>query len=167
MSLTYEELKAHLAEVIVEWHAITGEQPWLSMPAEVRIDRLPELIRELSGAALGNPSDIGARHRALSASVAHGQDRRLHGFPDTLLLTEYYLLREALWRYIRRVAPYDEAGPAILHIDSAITLASRAALYGYHARELEELGHPIPDLLSELLQEWLITKGHDTPHGAG
>jgi hypothetical protein len=34
MSLTCDELKAHMAEVLVEWHAIAGEQPWLSMPAE-------------------------------------------------------------------------------------------------------------------------------------
>lgn len=164
MSVTYEELKAHLADVLVEWHAITGEQPWLSMPADARIDHLPELIRELSDAALGNPGDPGARRRALDASVAHGQDRRLHDFPDRLLLTEYYLLREALWRYIRRIAPFEEAGPAIMRIDSAITIASRAALYGYHARELEEVGHPLPDLIAGLVEQWPVTGGRDTPH---
>lgn len=158
MSLTCEELKAHLAEVLVEWHAITGEQPWLSMPAEVRIDHLPELIRELSDAALRAPADRAARLRALSTAVAHGEDRRLRGFSDNLLFTEYYLLREAVWRYIRQLWPLEDAGPAIMRIDSAITLASRAALYGYHSRELEELGHSVPDLLVDLLEQWPVER---------
>ena len=163
MSLTCEELKAHLAEVLVEWHAITGEQPWLSMPAEVRIDHLPELIRELSDAALRAPADRAARLRALSTAVAHGEDRRLRGFSDNLLFTEYYLLREAVWRYIRQLWPLEEAGPAIMRIDSAITLASRAALYGYHSRELRELGHSMPDLLTDLLQQWPVEQGRFAP----
>ncbi len=168
MSLTCEELKGHLAEVLVEWHAITGEQPWLSMPAEVRIDHLPELIRELSDAALRIPVDCGARLRALPTAVAHGEDRRRHEFSDNVLFTEYYLLREAVWRYIRQLWPLEEAGPAIMRIDSAITLASRAALYGYHARELRKLGHSIPDLLTDLLQQWPVEHGRFAPPaGAG
>ena len=159
MSLTCEELKSHLAEVLVEWHAITCEQPWLSMPAEVRIDHLPELIRELSDAALRTPVDLRSRLRALSAATAHGEDRRLHGFSDGLLFTEYYLLREALWRHIRQLWPLEDAGPAIMRIDLALTLASRAALYGYHAPELRELGHDLPDLITDLLQQWPAERG--------
>jgi hypothetical protein len=164
MSLSCEELKAHLAEVLVEWHELTGEQPWLSMPSDVRIDHLPDLIRELSDAALRTPADLTARLNALSAAVAHGEGRRLHGFSDGLLFTEYYLLRQAMWRYIRENWPPEEAGPAIMRIDTAITLASRAALYGYHAHELRELGHSMSDLLTDLLQQWPIERGDEQQH---
>ena len=117
MSLTCEELKAHLAD------------------------------------------DCGARLRALSTAVAHGEDRRWHEFSDNLLFTEYYLLREAVWRYIRQLWPLEEARPAIMRVDSAIRLASRAAPYGYHARERRKLGHSIPDLLTDLLQQWPVEHG--------
>ena len=160
MSVTCDDVKAHLAEVLVEWHTVTGDQPWLSMPPENRVDHMPQLIRDLSDAALGTPVDLEARLRTLDAAVKHGEERRAHGFSDGLLLAEYILLREALWRYIRRAAPLEEAGPAIMRIDSAITLASRAALYGYHARELEELGRSIADLLTDLLEQWPTEKSH-------
>ena len=154
MSLTRDELKAHLAEVLVEWHAITGEQPWLSMPAEARIDHLPELIRDLIDASLGDPVDEAARLRTLTAAARHGEDRRIHGFPDGLIFIEYVLLREALWRFIRQFAPPEEAGPAIMRMDSDMTVASRAALFGYHARELDERGRTMPELLAELDRQW-------------
>jgi hypothetical protein len=166
MRLPCDEVKAHLPEILVEWHAITSENPWLSMPADARVDHLPDLINALNDAALCLPSDSTARLRLFTAAAAHGKDRRIHDFPDKLLLTEYYLLREAVWRYIRRVAPPDEAGFAIMLIDSAITLASRASLYGYHESELEALGHSMPDLLTELIQQWPTGRGEAVQRGA-
>ena len=166
MRLPCDEVKANLPEILVEWHAITCENPWLSMPADARIDHLPDLIHALNDAALCLPNDSTARLRLFTAAATHGKDRRIHGFPDKLLLTEHYLLREAMWRYLRQIALPDEAGFAIMLIDSAITLASRASLYGYHESELEALGHSMPELIAELIQQWPTGRGDAVRHEA-
>lgn len=56
-------------------------------------------------------------------------------------MREYYLLRGAVWRYLRDYPEvYAEVASGILRMESAISLASRAALIGFHRRELGRQG---------------------------
>ncbi len=133
-----EDLKAHVPEIVKEWESITHEEPWTSLPKAHRIDELPAVAIGLFDAALCVPADPGAHRQKVLAAVLHGEQRREHGLPDAVLLTEFYLLREAIWRYLKRTKPASVADHAILRIDNAIMLATRAALVGYHRHEYEK-----------------------------
>ena len=132
-----EDLKAHVPEIVREWEAITHEEPWTSLPKAHRIDELPAVAIGLFESALCEPADVEAHRQKVLAAVKHGEQRREHGLPDAVLLTEFYLLREAIWRYLKRTREPTVADHAILRIDSAIMLATRAALIGYHRSEYE------------------------------
>lgn len=132
-----DDLKAHVPEIVQEWEGITQEEPWTSLPKAHRIDELPAVAIGLFDAALCEPADPEAHRQKVLAAVSHGEQRREHGLPDAVLLTEFYLLREAIWRYLKRTKAAAVADHAILRIDNAIMLATRAALVGYHRGEYE------------------------------
>lgn len=138
LSPVCEDLKAHVPEIVTEWEAITHEEPWTSLPKAHRIDELPAVAIGLFEAALCIPADPEAHRQKVLAAVSHGEQRRAHGLPDAVLLTEFYLLREAIWRYLKRTKEAMTADVAILRIDNAIMLATRAALVGYHRCEYEK-----------------------------
>ena len=135
-----DNLKSHVPDIMREWEAITHEEPWLSLPKTYRVDKLPDVAIGLFEASLCDPADPAAHRDKVEAALEHGARRRAHDFPDAVLLTEYYLLREAIWRYVARTFPAQVANDAILRIDSAIMLATRATLIGYHREEYEERG---------------------------
>ena len=137
MRFVCDDLKAHIPEIMREWEAITHEEPWTSLPKTYRVDALPEVTLGLFEASLCDPADRDNHRRQIEAALEHGARRREHGFADSVLLTEYYLLREAIWRYLSMTFPGETAGEAILRIDSAIMLATRATLVGYHRQEYE------------------------------
>ena len=132
-----DDLKAHLPEIVREWEEITHEEPWTSLPKAHRLDELPAVTIGLFDAALCEPTEPDAHRQKVLAAVLHGEQRREHGLPDAVLLTEFYLLREAIWRYLKRTKDAVLADAAILRIDNAIMLATRAALVGFHRAEYE------------------------------
>ena len=135
-----DNLKAHVPDILREWEAITHEEPWVSLPKTYRVDNLPDVTIGLFEASLCDPASRDAQREKIEAALEHGARRRAHEFPDAVLLTEYYLLREAIWRYLGRTFPDKVANDAILRIDSAIMLATRATLIGYHREEYEQRG---------------------------
>jgi hypothetical protein len=136
-----EDIKQHVSEVLVEWERLVREHPWYSLPAEHRIDSLPDVVVGMVQASLCEPQDTEAHAQNVGAAVEHGSHRREQGIPETLLLTEYHLLRLAIWRYLsRKFPPSDRVTGAMLRIDSAITVATNASMWGYHRPEIEALG---------------------------
>lgn len=135
-----DTLKANVPEIMREWEGITHEEPWTSLPKTYRVDALPDVAIGLFEASLCDPADPAAQRMKVEAALEHGARRRVHDFPDAVLLTEYYLLREAIWRYMVRTFDDQVANDAILRIDSAIMLATRATLIGYHRAEYESQG---------------------------
>ncbi len=126
---------------MVEWETITNEEPWFTLPADQKTDSLPKVLATLVAVALCRQNDASAVRDHVLAAAEHGRSRREQGFGQDLLLTEYYLLREAIWRFVRTTAgPSAHATQAILYVDNAISVATRASLQGYHQPELAAMG---------------------------
>lgn len=126
-------------EILAEWQGIAQEEPWLELPEQHRFNSLPDVTYGLLDVALCRTDDPAAIREKLDAAASHGWTRREQGFPQELVLTEYYLLREAIWRVLRRRWP-DEAAEAVFRVDTVLSVATRASLAGYHRAELEALG---------------------------
>jgi hypothetical protein len=136
-----EHLKSNVAKVLAEWERLVQEEPWYSLPADHRIDNLPDTIIGMVNASLCDPSDIEAHRDHVAAATKHGEDRRKQGIPEHMMLTEYHLLRQAIWYYlVENMGPSERVVNAIMRIDIAITTATNASMWGYHREEIEALG---------------------------
>jgi hypothetical protein len=136
-----EHLKVHVQDVLTEWERLVREQPWYSLPPDRRIDNLPEVIASLVNASLCTPANAAACRQVVEAAAVHGYHRREQGIPEHLILTEYHLLRQALWYYlVREFGGADSVNHAIMRLDSGITLTKNASMWGYHRPEIESMG---------------------------
>jgi hypothetical protein len=143
------ELRDDLAPILAEWDALTREEPWHVHPERYGIDSLHEVVRAVLDVALGDGDDNEASERLVRAAAAHGDQRRIQATGDAAVLREYHALRAALWRHLRGVpVPESEAVTAISRVDTVITVATTAALRGYHRSDMP----PTPDWASELLR---------------
>jgi hypothetical protein len=134
-------IKGNVAQVLVEWEQLVKEEPWFSLPPEHRIDSLPDVIVGLVEAALCDPVDHRAHKLNIDAACQHGSHRRKQQIPEHLIFTEYHLLRQAIWRFLTsQLRPSDRITQAMLRIDSALTLATNASMWGYYREEIEALG---------------------------
>ncbi len=136
-----EHLKVHVADVLLEWERLVREQPWYSLPAEHRIDGLPDVIVALVDASLCRAENTEGCRKLVHSAALHGAHRREQSIPEHLILTEYHLLRQALWYYlVREYSGAERINTAIMHLDSGITLATNASMWGYHRPEIESMG---------------------------
>jgi hypothetical protein len=143
------ELRDDLAPILAEWVAVSHEEPWHVHPERYGIDSLHEVLRGVLDVALGDGGDQEASERLIRAAAGHGDQRRVQAVGDECLLREYHALRTALWRYLRRVPmPASEALTAISRVDAVITIATTAALRGYHRSDMR----PTPEWSTELLR---------------
>jgi hypothetical protein len=134
--------------VIAEWDAISRDEPWHVNPEHYGLDSLHETIRGVLDVALGNGGDKDASERLVRAAALHGDQRRVQGVSDDAVLREYHALRTALWRHlIKAPMPRSEALTAIMRVDVVITVATSAALRGFHRSDLT----PNPEWASQLL----------------
>jgi hypothetical protein len=131
------ELRDNLALVLAEWEAVSREEPWHIQPQRYGPDSLHETMRAVLDVALGDGGDKEASERLVRSAAAHGDQRRVQGVGDDAVLREYHALRAALWRYLRQAPiPPSEALTAILRVDAVITVATTAALRGYHRSDM-------------------------------
>lgn len=143
------ELRDDLAPILAEWEAVSRDEPWHVHPESYGIDSLHEVVRGVLDVALGDGGDKDASARLVRAAAAHGDQRRVQATGDEALLREYHALRASLWRYLRRVPmPASEELTAISRVDAVITVATTAALRGYHRSDMQ----PIPEWGAELLR---------------
>jgi hypothetical protein len=151
------ELRDHLAPILAEWVAVTREEPWHVHPERYGVDSLHEAVRAVLDVALGDGNDKQASERLVRAAAAHGDQRRVQATGDEALLREYHALRASLWRYLRRVSmPAGEALTAIARVDLVITVATTAALRGYHRSDMPAS----PEWAAELLR-YIATGSRD------
>jgi len=144
-------------QILEAWERLPKEEPWYSLPREYLLDHLPEVIRRVVHAALIEPGSREALKKVVEGGAENGRHRLDVGFPDTVLFTEYHLLRIALWEHLRNYYASDaNQTEAILRIESVSTVAMMAALRGYH-REVFESRDEWPETLEGLTDEW-----HDT-----
>ena len=143
------ELRDDLTLILTEWVALSHEEPWHIHPERYGIDSLHETIRGVLDVALGDGGDKQASERLVRAAAAHGDQRRVQEVGDDALLREYHALRTALWRYLNHAPmPAAEAVTAISRVDVVITIATTAALRGYHRSDMA----PTPEWAAQLLR---------------
>jgi hypothetical protein len=131
------ELRDDLTPILAEWEALSREEAWHVHPERYGADSLRETIRAVLDVALGDGGDKEASERLVRAAVAHGDQRRSQGVGDDAMFREYHALRAALWRYLQKVPmPSSEALTAITRVDVVITVATTAALRGYHRADM-------------------------------
>lgn len=136
-----EDIKANLDAVMEEWERLVREEPWFSLPREHRFNNLPGVVTGLVEAALCAPKSEYSHRTKVMHAAEHGHNRREQGIPESLIFTEYHLLRQALWYYlIRKHGPSDRVVRAIMRIDTAISTATNASMWGYYRSEVEALG---------------------------
>ena len=161
MNALCDVLKVGTPEVIGLWEDASHQQPWLLLPEHDRVDHIPEVIECVADAVLCEQPTRDGLLRLAQIAAKHGEDRIAQGMPDILVLNEYHLLRDAIWAFFRRLAHsrYDGSGAgrvgaeaaasaprptaaaeAILRVDTALTVATRASLLGYHRAHLERSG---------------------------
>ncbi|MGI8509386.1 MAG: hypothetical protein ACR2MQ_08680 [Gemmatimonadaceae bacterium] len=134
-----EVLKTRTSDILGEWEQLCSAAPWDALPESHRLDALPGVL----AAAIEAASKTDARNcrtAVVDAAIKHGQDRRAQGFELQVLFTEFYFLREAIWRTLRKIADAANAYEAVLPIDHALSVATRATVAGFHRREFEEQG---------------------------
>jgi hypothetical protein len=141
MKAICEDIKSHVQEILADWEGLVREEPWYSLPREHRIDSLPAVVVGIVDASLCAPAEKEAHRAKVAAACEHGSTRREQGIPEHLILTEYHLLRWAIWRYLhRKFGPSDRVADAIMRIDMAITAATNASMWGYFRPEVEAQG---------------------------
>ena len=126
------------ALVIDRWEEMIGEEPWSHLERDERIDALPRVVIRLVEVTLKEPYDPAEYRTDVHAAAVHGEHRREQGVDEDLIYREYHYLRQAFWEYFEEVSgSRREMTEAIQRIDSAITLATMASLYGFHQQEME------------------------------
>jgi hypothetical protein len=126
--------------IVAEWREIGAQEVWHGLPPVMDFDHLPDVIAGLADTALA--SDFLRTHaqRSLELSALHGHHRQIEGFPEQFVYTEYHLLRRSMWHFLGETVAPDDAARSVSRLDVAITLATMAALRGYHRTTFEARG---------------------------
>jgi hypothetical protein len=157
------ELRDDLALVLEEWEAVSVEEPWHVRPEHYGLDSLHEAMRAVLDVSLGDGGDKAASERLIRSAAAHGDQRRVQEVGDDAVLREYHALRTALWRYLGHVSmPDSERLTAIWRVDVVITVATTAALRGYHRSDMPTS----PEWANELLR-YVATGSRDIVDALG
>lgn len=146
-------IRRDTADIMERWLDAAEEEPWFSTPRSAMVDELPHVIRRLADVALRHPADEALHRENVMAAARHGEERREQGLDTEAIFREYHFLRVALWRYLQELVDDEHTRiRAITRVDLAISIASRASLYGHHRKELEEAGD-WPDRVEHLALE--------------
>jgi hypothetical protein len=155
-----QHVTANIPRVVALWTLAAAEEPWVLLPEHDRVDFLPTVIERIVEGVLCEAPGPSTLRPIVEAGVEHGEHRATLGVPDSVLFTEYDLLRRAIWRFLQESEfgrASTDAGRGILRIDAAISLATRASLVGYHRPQLEALGRwgtAIQTLVDESALAW-------------
>ncbi len=123
------------------WEKAVEEEPWYALPREDRSGFLSEVIVSLAEASLVLPTVSESCRKAVIAAAAHGKGRRAQNIPETSIPIEFHLLRQAITRYLmQEFEPSEDLHNAIHAIDSTISLALNACMWGYFRDEVEAQG---------------------------
>ena len=148
-------LKAEADQVVELWSAAAERGLWHELPVQQRRGALPDCVRSIADAMLCAQPDRETLLALARCAAEHGARRAAIQFDVALLPSEYYLLRDAMWSYFRSLGVTDDdAWHALVYVDLGITLATRAAMIGYHRTDFEREGR-WPAALEELVDESL------------
>ena len=147
------DLPAHIERIKLKWHELAEDDPWLgTIPTEERWDSLPDALAGLFNSTLCRADSRDPHREHVTGAVKHGADRRRQGSPPDVIFREYAMLREAIWRHVRGLSGTRGEIDAVLLIDGAISLATRASIVGYHQEDFVATGR-WDDMVSHLIDE--------------
>ena len=151
--LICDALRRSTARIAELWDAAIDREPWILTREHARSDFVPELVTLMAEATLCDPPSRASILGLAQAAARHAEGRAASGADHTRLVLEYYVLRNTLWAFFRELGDQDTRNAiAILHVDLAISVATRAALIGYYRVEFESQGE-WPQALDRLVDE--------------
>ena len=136
-----DRLKRHTDRIAELWNRAIEREPWILGRELARPDFVPELVHLMAEATLCDPPSRQSIMHLAEAAARHAAGRATAGAEHARVVLEYYLLRNAMWAFFREHREEELRNAiAILHVDLAISIATRAALIGYYQREFEAQG---------------------------
>jgi hypothetical protein len=124
-------LRPSIGAILRDWTAGSASGNIAPSARARAIDAMSAALMDLAAAPA---SLVAAAERACErVAVAYGREICVGQLAEQLVFEECNLIRHAIWHYVQRLEPDDDrAAEAIAHVDAAITLATVAALRGYH-----------------------------------
>ena len=123
-------------EILTSWRTLAAREPWRRLPSGDHLQQLGALLQPMLHAASGGDGATHWHEAYVRCAAEIGRRRREEEVPREALFGDFHLLRQAAWETLRERLPGEAASSAILRIDVAISVCTRAALLGYHYREL-------------------------------
>jgi hypothetical protein len=144
-----------IPEILQQFNTATEVEPWTRFKADHRVVFLGELIALVSDLALRAPGDEDLCRRMLQTAARHGEARREQEITDTLLLSEFGVLRQVITNHLqmRHGLTSHTVIEALIRLDMALSLAAKSALRGYHRPRFEGRG-AWPQVRNDLASEW-------------
>jgi hypothetical protein len=154
MTRMCDDLTVNAPRIVALWDRAVESEPWIAPRQVARPDFVPDLVEAIAGAAVCLPPSRASVLALARAAAAHASRRAIAGAEHSRIMVEYYFLRNAIWAYFgeRHAEIDDDDLRAILFVDMAISIATRAALLGYYRREFEQQG-TWPGVLERLVDE--------------
>jgi hypothetical protein len=132
----FATLRPSINTLLRDWAATPGEERAGGDARARELDVLCSAVLDLAGAA--DDAVAEAERACERAALEHGRGLRAVSLDEQSIFEECDLIRRAVWHYVQRQVPNgDRAAEAIAHVDAAITLATVAALRGYHVAEAQ------------------------------
>ena len=148
-----EELRGRCTSIVDLWNTAVELEPWILSGEHARADFVPELVECIAEATLCDPPSRRSIFVLAETAARHATARAEAGADHARVVLEYYLLRNAIWAFFRERSEREAPGAAaILHVDLAISIATRAALIGYYRLQFEAQGQ-WPGALHRLVDE--------------
>lgn len=130
-----------------------AQEPWVLPRQLARPDFVPDLVAAIAEATVCLPPTRSAVLALAQTAARHAAGRAAVGAEHSRVVLEYYFLRSAIWTYFgERHQSVDEGLQAILYVDVAVSVATRAALLGYYQPQFDTQGE-WPAVLDRLVDE--------------
>jgi hypothetical protein len=141
MTSICSDLRGQVSHVVALWDQAIEREPWILPREHARADFIPDLVTALADTVVCAPPTRDSVLALAATAARHAEARASAGADHNRVLLEYYHLRNALWTYFQERARSGTAElDAILYVDVALSMATRAALLGYYRPEFEARG---------------------------
>jgi hypothetical protein len=162
-----DELRASTDRIVELWTSAAEREPWILPRQHALPDFVPDLVSAIADATVCDPPTRESVYALAEAAALHAAGRAAQGTDHSRVVIEYYFLRSAIWAYLdERNRNVDEDLRAILYVDVAVSVATRAALLGYYRKEYEQQGgwrSAVDRLVDETPLLWDRTRRPATP----
>ena len=133
-----EEIEAHADDIVEGAEELADQEPWVSLPEELRLNHLIPLLRSMVRAAFDEVGEEVTVRDLVEEAAEHGRQRAEQGFTDETVLLEYQILRRAVERFLRSGYVADEVLlEALVRMDAEITTATSGSLLGLHDADMD------------------------------